>query len=160
MTDRIRDIRPEVAWTTTTGIVALSYACISGFATQPRRWDLFARLHAPEARLIRLLGSGSEPIQAEVLSPQDYARTREPLLARLDFFETEVEHRVERHRRLAQVFSRYEARTSPDGPVLFAGFNSLQLTWSADRWWILTTVWDGSEGQAALASLGYTLTQV
>ncbi len=157
MTDRIRDITPEAAWTTTRGIVSLSYACISGFAVQPRRWDLFARLHAPEARLIRLLGSGTEPVRVEVLSPLDYARTREPLLARLDFFETEVEHRVEQHGRLAQVFSRYEARSSPDGPVLFAGFNSFQLSWSADRWWILTTAWDGVAGQAVLAGLGYTL---
>lgn len=157
MTDRIRGIRPEVAWTTTPGIVGLAYACISGSTTQPRPWELFERLHSPGARLVRLLGTPEDPVHAEVLTPGEYARSREPLLARMDFYETEVEHRVERQGRLAHVFSRYEARTSPDGPVLFAGFNSLQLSWSADRWWIVTTVWDGAEGRAVLGGLGYTL---
>ena len=38
--------------------------------------------------------------------------------------------------------SVYETRLSKDAPLLKRGINSLQLLWEAERWWILSIVWD------------------
>jgi len=145
------------AWVTTRGLVALSYACISGPAAQPRPWERFLQLHAPGARLVRLLGLPGDPLHTEVLSPEEYARSRDPLLRQMDFYEVEVEHRAVVHGRLAQVYSAYEARFTPDGPVSFAGFNTFQLVWAGGRWWIQSTCWDGTAGRQAIAAAGFAL---
>lgn len=147
----------EEACLTTHGLVALSYDCISGPAARPRPWERFLGLHAPGARLVCLRSDPGEPLRTEVLSPEEYARSRDPLLRQLDFYETEVTHHATVHGRVAQVFSGYEARLSPDGPVRFAGFNSFQLIWSDGRWWIQSTCWDGTSGHRVLAREGFTV---
>lgn len=147
----------EEAWVTTQGLIATSYDCISGPASRPRPWDRYFRLHAPGARLICLRSGPDQRLRTEVLSPEDYARTRDPLFRQLDFYETEVTHHVVVRGRLAQVFSEYSARFTPDGPVRFAGFNSFQLLWSEGRWWIQSTCWDGMAGHMALAEAGLTV---
>jgi len=57
------------------------------------------------------------------------------------FFEREV-HRVTRsYGNIAQVFSTYEERRTPDGPVNGRGVNALQLFWDGKRWWVASAIW-------------------
>lgn len=57
------------------------------------------------------------------------------------FYETEI-HRVTRHvGDIAHVFSTYEMRRTPGGPLLGRGVNSLELYWDGARWWIAAAVW-------------------
>jgi hypothetical protein len=56
--------------------------------------------------------------------------------------EAGIGSRVERFGNVAQVRSVYEARHTPDGPVIARGVNYLMLYWDGTRWWITGMVWD------------------
>src|SRR2546422_6791573 len=52
------------------------------------------------------------------------------------FYEREI-HRVTRaYGNITQVWSTYEERRAPDGPVQGRGINALQLFWDGKRWWV------------------------
>jgi hypothetical protein len=51
---------------------------------------------------------------------------------------------------IAHVFSAYEARRTADGPAFAAGHNSLQLVFSAGRWWVVSCLWEGHATSAQL----------
>jgi hypothetical protein len=48
---------------------------------------------------------------------------------------------TERFGSIANVFSTYESRRSPEGPVIARGINSLQLFHDGARWWIASATW-------------------
>ena len=69
----------------------------------------------------------------------------------MDFHEIEIEQRIERFGQIAHVWSRYEARSAPDSPVLLKrGANSIQLCHEQGRWWVFSTVWDNEREGVAL----------
>ena len=58
------------------------------------------------------------------------------------YFVREI-HRVSQlYRNMAQIFSTYEARETPEGPVTERGVNSLQLVNDGKRWWIMALAFD------------------
>jgi hypothetical protein len=125
-----------------TMIVAL-YACISGPAGAARDWKRFRSLHRPEALSLRTVVGGDGRPRAEVFDIDGYIANVEPFFARNDFFEVEIDHRIERFGQVAHVWSRYEARPAPDSPILLKrGANSIQLFNDGERWWIVSTIWD------------------
>src|SRR3989442_996487 len=57
------------------------------------------------------------------------------------FYEREI-HRVTRaYGNITQVWSTYEERRAPDGPVQGRGINALQLFWDGKRWWVASAIW-------------------
>ncbi len=123
------------------GILNAFYDVISGPAGQPRDWERDRSLYAPGA----LFGpSGVNPDSgpyALVLDLKQYIQRAEPILAS-GFFEREI-HRVTRsYGKVTHVFSTYEARSTPDGPIIARGVNSIELVFAGNRWWIVASLWD------------------
>ncbi|MEO7326913.1 MAG: hypothetical protein ABIW82_18980 [Dokdonella sp.] len=124
-------------------LVKAIYACISGAAGAPRDWERFRYLHRPEALSLRTVIDADGRPRAEVFNVESYITNVEPFFASNDFFEIEIDQRVQRFGQIAHVWSRYEARTAPDSPrLLKRGANSIQLFNDGARWWVVSTIWD------------------
>jgi len=119
------------------------YAMISGPAGI-RDWSRQKNCFHPDARQIRSwVDNQGRPI-IKCMSLDDYARDTMPFFAANDFYEVETDRRVDLFGNIAQVWSRYEARRSPDGQdVERRGVNSIQLFRDSERGWrIIHMIWD------------------
>ncbi len=124
-------------------LVPAVYACISGAAGSARQWERFRFLHRPDARSLRTVVHPDGRIEAQSFGVEEYIADVAPFFAANDFFEVEIDRRIERFGQVAHVWSRYEARPSPGSPVLLKrGANSIQLFHDGARWWVVSTVWD------------------
>ena len=74
----------------------------------------------------------------------DYSRDTTPFFAANDFYEVEIDRRIDLFGNIAHVWSRYEARRSPDDDdVERRGINSIQLFRHPDLGWrIIHMIWD------------------
>jgi hypothetical protein len=123
------------------GIVKALYETISGPAG-PRDWERERSLLAPGARLQPTRAEEGRGIM-DVFDVEGYIASRTPFFAANDFYEAEVSRRVDRFGNIAQVWSVYEYRRSPEDPNPFGrGINSIQLFNDGDRWWIVSVLWD------------------
>lgn len=123
-------------------IITALYGVISGPAGQARDWDRFRHLFAPGARLIPASPrrDGSAPV---ALSPDDYVQRTSDNFMKNGFFEKEIARRTETFGTVTHVFSTYESRrTAADEKPMARGINSIQVMRHADRWWIVTVMWD------------------
>ena len=119
------------------------YDMISGPAGI-RDWSRQKNCFHPDARQIRSwVDNQGRPI-IKCMSLDDYARDTMPFFAANDFYEVETGRRVDLFGNIAQVWSRYEARRSPDGQdVERRGVNSIQLFRDSERGWrIIHMIWD------------------
>jgi hypothetical protein len=125
-------------------IIKACYDVISGPAG-PRDWDRFISLFAPDARLIPTRHD-STGIHIRTLSPQEYATRAGANFTKNAFFEKSIGNQVDQYGAIAQVFSAYASRRSPDDPKPFArGINSFQLFNDGHRWYIVTIYWDSEQ---------------
>lgn len=143
MTDTLRDL--DV-------VLDALYESISGPAGAPRDWARNDRLYAPGARLMIAHRGSDGVVELETLSVEQFRASRDPLFRTTDFFEVEVGREVEIQGAIAHVMSAYEARRTVDGPAFASGHNSLQLVFSAGRWWIISCLWQGHATSAQLRS--------
>lgn len=119
------------------------YDMISGPAGI-RDWSRQKNCFHPDARQVRSwVDNQGRPI-IKCMSLDDYARDTMPFFAANDFYEVETDRRVDLFGNIAQVWSRYEARRSPDGQdVERRGVNSIQLFRDSERGWrIIHMIWD------------------
>lgn len=123
------------------GIVKALYENISGPAG-PRDWDRERSLLAPGARLQPTRPKEGGGGIMDVFDIEGYIASRTPFFAQGDFYEVEVSRRVDRFGNIAQVWSQYEGRRSPEGEPFMRGINSIQLFNDGDRWWIVSVLWD------------------
>ncbi len=119
------------------------YAMISGPAG-PRDWSRQEKCFHPDARQIRSWVDQQGRPMIRCMSLDDYARDTMPFFAANDFYEIETERRTDVFGNIAQVWSRYEARRSPDDrDVERRGVNSIQLFRDAAHGWrIIHMIWD------------------
>lgn len=129
------------------GIVTAIYDTISGPAGD-RDWDQERSLFVPGARLVPSGSPNGMPVG--VMDVEGYIATRAPYFAANDIWEVEVGRQTFTFGRFAHVVSSYEARHSPDGPVAFAGINSVQLWNDGSRWWIVSLMWDNERPGVAI----------
>lgn len=124
-------------------IMAAVYDVISGPKGRPRDWDRFRSLFIPGARLIPTGVGPDGTARFRVLGVDDYVRLSSPYLEKEGFYEREISRTVERYGTIAQVFSTYESRHSPDDAEPFQrGINSFQLFYDGQRWWVVTIYWE------------------
>jgi predicted Rdx family selenoprotein len=119
------------------------YAMISGPAG-PRDWSRQANCFLPDAKQVRTWVDDQGRPQRLAMSLDDYVANTTPFFAANAFFEVETERRIDLFGNIAHVWSRYEARTSPDAAdVERRGINSIQLFRDANHGWrIIHMIWD------------------
>jgi hypothetical protein len=123
-------------------ILAATYQVISGPAGQPRDWDRFRSLFAPDARLIPAERAKDGSYFVHPLSADDYAKLADPYFAKNGFAEREIARKAERYGNIMQIFSTYESRHQASDAQPFArGVNSFQLLFDGKRWWVVTIFW-------------------
>ncbi|MGH7643959.1 MAG: hypothetical protein ACREMR_00095 [Gemmatimonadales bacterium] len=123
------------------GILAAFYDVISGPAGQPREWARDRTLYIAGVRFVSLDVRDGRPV-ASVMDHQQFVDRTDAGFVRDGFFEREIHRVTHRFGNLAHVFSTYEMRRTPDGPVFGRGVNSIELFWDGMRWWIAAAVWD------------------
>lgn len=123
------------------GIISAMYETISGAAGEPRDWERERRLCLPDARMVPVSRTVEGEYIADVMSIEEYIRSRTPFFETTGFYETEIARRTEQYGPVAQVFSTYESRTSPGQPPFMRGVNSIQLVFERGRWWIVSVAW-------------------
>jgi len=141
------DARPEDV-ASPKAIVTAVYEILSGRAGEARDWGRWRTLYAPNARLIPIERDGEGLLVPRVLDPEEYIRSRAPLLAAGDFFEWETGREELQSGSTAHVWSLYVAAQSPGGAPIRRGANSIQLWNDGSRWWILSVVWDAVNAAA------------
>ena len=119
------------------------YSMISG-PKGPRDWSRQANCFHADARQIRTwIDEGGRPAM-KMMGLDDYARDTTPFFAGNDFFEVEIGRRIDLFGNIAHVWSRYEARRSPDDSnIERRGINSIQLFRHPEEGWrIISMIWD------------------
>ncbi|WP_412061630.1 hypothetical protein [Rubrivirga sp. IMCC45206] len=122
-------------------VIRAYYEVVSGPAGQPRDWARDSTLHHPDA-IVTVVQSGPD---GTVIAPTDLAgyHAGASELAEVGFFEVEIARVVQQHGAVAHVWSTYEWRREPDGPVGGQGVNTIQLAHDGARWWIISWMFDG-----------------
>jgi hypothetical protein len=123
------------------GMIAAFYDAISGPAGAPRQWARDSTLYIPGVRFVSMSMANGQPVAAVSDHGQYIARTNDWLVQN-GFFEREIGRVTRRFGNVANVLSSYEYRSTPGGPVLGRGVNSIQLFWDGQRWWIANAIWD------------------
>ena len=128
-------------------IIDEMYAMISGPAG-PRDWSRQAHCFLPEARQVRTWVDEQGRPAMKSMSLDDYARETSSFFASNPFYEVETGRRIDLFGNIAHVWSRYEARRSPDDADLERrGINSIQLFRHPELGWrIIHMIWDNERG--------------
>ena len=109
-------------------IIEALYASISGEVGEPRQWDLFEYIMAPDARLIPTMENEDGTNGYMVWSPQDYKERANDWLVTNGFYEYETNRVQEDYGRVVHLFSTYGSKRSINDAEPFAyGINSIQL---------------------------------
>ncbi len=122
-------------------LVQALYEIVSGPAGARKDWERMYTLFAPGA-LVTATSHGVSGFLAAPQTARQFAALNDRLLGHRGFFEREVAQQVHPYGHLAHVYSSYETRDRPDGPVRVRGVNSLQLLHDGTRWCILSITWD------------------
>lgn len=136
----------------TSDVAAALYACISGMAGAPRNWELHDSLFAPGGHSYVLHGMEDGTRQAEVLTPAQYRASRQPYFDSNDFYEVETAHHVTVRGDIAQAFSEYESRRSPDGPAFDRGVNAIMFIRIGGQWRVTSIAWEAGPIATSLRS--------
>ena len=140
---KVPTIEPKAEDTSTLdGIIKAFYETISGPAGQPRQWARDRTLYIPNIRFVAMGVNGGK-ITSRILDHQSYVEWVNDGFLRDGFFEREIHRVTRRFGNTAHIFSTYEARQTPTGPVIDRGVNSIGLFHDGKRWWISSVMWDG-----------------
>lgn len=124
-------------------ILAAMQQAIGGAPGQPREWDRYRSLFAPDARLIAARPGGGDAATAMFLTVSNFVDANKTYFEKGGFFDKEVSRQVEAFGNIAHVWSTYESRHKADDPAPYIrGINSIQLLKDGDRWWIVNLFWD------------------
>ena len=74
---------------------------------------------------------------------KEYHRLADPGLEKDGFYEKELSRKVEKFGSIYHVWSTYESRNEPTGPIIERGINSIELFYDGTRFWILGWFYDG-----------------
>ena len=125
------------------GMVKAYYEVITGPAGRPREWSRDRTLYIPDLRFVATEVDKAGAPQARIMSHQQFVDAEDPEMVREGFDEREIHRVTQRFGNIAHVFSTYETRRTPGGPLIGRGINSIELFWDGKRWWIASAIWDG-----------------
>jgi len=124
------------------GMVKAYYEVITGPPGRPREWSRDRTLYIPDLRFVATGVDAGGKTVVRISSHQQYVDFEDAKMVREGFDEREIHRVTQRFGNIAHVFSTYETRRSPDGPLLGRGINSIELFWDGKRWWIASAIWD------------------
>lgn len=103
------------------------------------------QLILPEARLIPVSATGT----MRVLTVEDWIAA---VGKRGDgvFYEVQIKSPSESYGRIAQLWSTYEIRPTPDGKPEARGINSIQAVYDGQNWKVLEIVWQAETPQTLI----------
>ena len=130
-------------------VIDTLYDCISG-PPGGQDWERDREIYHPRCILVRTRIENGEPV-AYPFSFDEFVAATIPLLEGKSFYEIEIGRKTEVFGQIANVYSTYEARETPDHPeIQFSGVNMIHL-WNdgigddgkpGGRWWIMGIIWD------------------
>jgi hypothetical protein len=124
------------------GVINAFYEVISEPAGQPRQWARDRSLYIPDVRFVSIEKRKDGTTEAKPISHQEFVDRSDASLVKHGFYESEIHRETQQFGQIAHVFSTYESRIKPDGPVIARGINSLELFNDGKRWWVLSVQWD------------------
>jgi hypothetical protein len=132
-------------------LTASLYAFISGPKDQKRDAEKIRALFHPQARL---MVAANHPERGAFLRPLELEAFLAFAIPQWEkgFFERGTAVSVQKQEGVAQVWSPYEIRLSPDGPAMYTGINALQCAWDGKRWWITHLAFQSAPTAALLAA--------
>jgi hypothetical protein len=117
------------------------YDVVSGPANTPRDIARDLSLHHPKAQIFPLVRDKNGELTLLVFSIEEFHQWGKSVYD-AGFYEREVKREVKTFGRSSQVWSIYETRATPEGPVTSRGINNIQLYFDGTRYWILSETWD------------------
>lgn len=124
------------------GMIRAYYGVITGPPGRPREWSRDRTLYIPDLRFVAIDADAKGKPIARVMSHQQFVDRSDASMVEKGFDEREIHRVTQRFGNIAHVFSTYETRQKPDGPVIGRGINSIELFWDGTRWWIASAIWD------------------
>ncbi len=123
------------------GLMKAYYEVVSGPANTLRDVARDKSLHHPDARVYypKRHADGSASVTA--MSIEEYHRQSASAFNE-GFYEVEIDRSVRQYGASIHVWSTYESRTSPKGPVTGRGINNLIILFDGKRYWILAETWN------------------
>ena len=112
-------------------IISAYYEVVSGSSEAPWQFKRDKFIHSENAIITRLDENGVA--ESHVLEVEYVPLALGP---KEDFYEKELKRNVSHFGNLAQVWSAFEIRTSPDVASNVRGLNSIQLHYENGRWFI------------------------
>jgi hypothetical protein len=123
-------------------VVTGLYAMISGpkgARDYKQRWSVYHET----ARLMRTGVDEQGRPTIQIMTPEDHARDTAEMFAAQDFYEVEVAREIKQFGNIAQVWSLYEMRKTPNGEAYRRGINTMQLARDASgAWRVISILWD------------------
>jgi hypothetical protein len=124
------------------GMIRAYYDVITGPPGQPRQWSRDRTLYIPDMRFVAVEVDAKGRPEPRIMSHQQFVDNSNASMVAKGFDEREIHRVTQRFGNIAHVFSTYQTREKPGGPVLARGINSIELFWDGKRWWIASAIWD------------------
>jgi len=124
------------------GMVKAYYSVITGPPGRAREWDRDRTLYIPDLRFVATEVDKAGKVKVRIMSHQQFVDAENAQMVKEGFDEREIHRVTQRFGNIAHVFSTYETRKTPDGPLIGRGINSIELFWDGQRWWIASAIWD------------------
>lgn len=131
------------------GIMKAYYEVVSGPANTPRDIARDLSLHHPKAQVFPLLYNKQGKPELMVFAVKEFHEWGKSVYD-AGFYESEVKREVSQFGHSFQIWSTYETRTAPDGPVVGRGINNIQLYFDGQRFWIISETWDSERPDRAI----------
>jgi hypothetical protein len=122
------------------GIIKAFYEVVTVPKGKMPDWGRDHTLYIPDIRFVELHERDGK-ITPHIVSHQQFA-DESSSIADEGFSEREIHRVTQRFGNIAHVWSTYESRRTPDGPIIARGVNSIELFWDGKRWWIANAIWD------------------
>jgi hypothetical protein len=130
-------------------VVRASYVAISGPSGQILNLDRFRSLFLPQAQLVSVSAKDGQGT-ARAMTLQEFTDMAAAKIGKDGHIENEIVQRVDVFGNIANVWSSYESRKTPDDPQVTRGINSIQLVYDGKRWWISGAQWQHETAESPI----------
>jgi hypothetical protein len=123
------------------GIIKAYYGVVSVKKGEAVSYERDSLLHVPQAKVGIVQMEQGTP-RLHYITLKQYHLYADSGLQSNGFDEREIGRKVEQFGTEYHVWSTYESRNSPDGPVIERGINSVELYFDGSRFWIVFWMFD------------------